>query len=230
MPGPRRRVRVPGGALVPVEHSSPEAVAAQDAAYDEFLDTVDVRTNRHLQFSLSSATDARFRAFVEKIASPKFARRRMSVVANLCNISLAEFADFWRKSQLQRGMTMAIDAIPKLTGDLIGDAASRIEVCERCDGLGEVEDGEDKRGRKKVRPCPNCQGVGTNRKPGDTHARDKLLEMTGVVGKRGGAAVVINQNFAGMGIDTASSRLDAITFDVSGEDVSDSDNAGSGAV
>lgn len=190
-----------------------------DAAYNDYLGEIDARNNQHVHYALAVATDARFREFLRLVGEPKYSRYALATIAKTCDISLPEWADFWRKSQLQRALAEATNAIPGLTADLIGDAATRHDVCERCDGRMEVKtDEEDSKGRQIRRPCPSCNATGTIRKPGDTHARDKLLEMTGLTGKRGGAAVVINQNFAGMGIDAASNRLDGICFDVSADD------------
>lgn len=207
-----------------------------DDAYNNFLGDVDPNNSPQAQHALACATDARFREFLRLIGEPRYSRWSLAAVAKTCDISLPEWADFWRKSQLQRALLQATNAIPKLTNDLIGDAATQHNACERCDGLGEVEvdsddDGQSKgKKRKSVRVCPACKGQGTIRKPGDTHARDRLLEMTGLGGKKGGAAVIINQNFGGMGVESATERLSQITFDVSADDdstlSSDSDNTG----
>lgn len=223
-----------------IERKSPRGLvpslsfARFDLAYNDFLSQMDPRHNENTQYALASASDMRFREFLRLIGEPKCAKWTLAAVAKNCNITLPEMADFWRKSQLQRGMTKAIDAIPALTDDLIGDAKTQRLVCERCDGLCVVEvdeedtrKGEERRGKARTRACPNCTGTGTTRKPGDTHARDKLLEMTGLVGKRGGAAVVINQNFGGMGVGSATDRLDQITFTVDADPIlPDSDEPG----
>jgi hypothetical protein len=65
-----------------------------------------------------------------------------------------------------------------------------------------------------MRTCPDCKGKGTIRRPGDTHARDKLLEMTGMVKKGGGAAVSITANFGGMGIESAVDSMSQVSFAV----------------
>lgn len=199
-----------------------------DLAYNTFLGDVDPCNSDYAQYALAAATDARYREFLRLLGEQRYRTWSLAAVAKVCDISLPEFGDFWRKAQLQRGMTAAINAIPALTQDLIGDAASLQLVCERCDGFGTVlRDGEDEKQQQKIRTCPNCNGVGTVRKSGDSHARDKLLEMTGLGKKGGGAAVVINQNFSGMGIESATDRLDKIsfTFDAEAEDISNSDNS-----
>ena len=50
------------------------------------------------------------------------------------------------------------------------------------------------------------------KKPGDQHARDKVLEMSGLVKK--GAGIQIVQNFSGASHSSALSDLDVITLDV----------------
>ena len=41
---------------------------------------------------------------------------------------------------------------------------------------------------KWIRDCPVCDGSGKSRKPGDAHARDRILEMSGII-QRGKSAV-----------------------------------------
>jgi hypothetical protein len=194
------------------------AFGIEDVAYNEFLATVSPSTNPDAQFALATATDKRFSEFLRLLPNTGERRRSLASLAKICGISLPEWADFWRKAQMQRALAMATNAIPGLTSDLILDAKSRHLVCERCDGFGTVLDSRSADDDKAMRPCPACKGLGTTAKAGDAHARDKLLEMTGLSGRKGGAAVTITQNFSGMGIDAAISRMDSITFDVTADD------------
>jgi hypothetical protein len=68
-----------------------------------------------------------------------------------------------------------------------------------------------------VRTCPKCRGNKYESRPGDTHSRDKLLEMSGIIKK--GPAININQSF-GVGHASAVEDLsDAMPFDVTFEKV-----------
>lgn len=189
------------------------SVGCTDIPYNTYLSELDPKHNENVQYALAAATDGRFREFLRLLSEPQCRHYALATIAKKCDISLPEWGDFWRKAQTQRALAIATNAIPALTIDMTIDAQSRTVVCERCDGLGEVEHGEG-----KFRPCPNCEGKGTTRKVGDMHSREKLLEMSGLINKKGSAAVVINQNFGGMGVDSASDRLSRITFDVTAED------------
>jgi hypothetical protein len=189
-----------------------------DTTYNDFLQTVDPKANPDAQYALASATDRRFREFLRIMGEPRFSRYSLAALAKTCDISLPEWADFWRKAQITRAIAETSNAIPDLARDMMADARSQNVMCERCDGLGTV----DPTGGEKdiVRCCPACKGLGTLSRPGDSHARDKVLEMTGLSSKaKGGAAVTINANFSGMGIDSATERLNRISFDVSAEDL-----------
>ena len=64
-----------------------------------------------------------------------------------------------------------------------------------------------------IRDCPVCRAEGRVRSPGDEFSREKLLDMTGLIQKKG-PMVAITQNFGGQTLASAVSRMDAITIDV----------------
>jgi hypothetical protein len=67
----------------------------------------------------------------------------------------------------------------------------------------------DQPGARQRRVCPACEGKGSIRKPGDPHARDLVLEMTGMTGKRRDVAARFTYNFA-----ASYEQLSKVTFDV----------------
>jgi len=60
---------------------------------------------------------------------------------------------------------------------------------------------------KYIRDCPDCQ-TGQVRKPGDAHARDRVLEVSGLITRGKGIQVNLNQNFAGQSHSSAVTELD----------------------
>lgn len=195
-----------------------------DRAFGAYLDQLDPRGREDVQIALAACPDARFKEFLERVMSPRFKRIGLASIAKACDIDLMEFTKWWSKASSQVAVAVAQNAAIEVTQDMAQDAKSVKAACPRCDGLGWVsapsglpEDtpgyrqilmGEDE---KWIRNCPNCAD-GTVRKPGDTHARDKLLEMSGLVHKGGGAAVQIVQNFGGASHQSAVRDLDCITI------------------
>lgn len=207
-----------------------------DTVYQEYLSDIDPGgdsdRSKAIRFALASARDTRFREFIARLGQPSYHTWSLAALAKSCDISLPEWAEFFQKSQTQRALAQAQIALPNLTTDLIKDARRQSQVCARCDGLGSVPcefglpddtpgiDVDEQTGNMK-RTCPECRGKGRKKIPGDTDSRKMLLEMTGVIGKRGSPAVSIVQHFGGANIEAAQSRLNAVTFDVTAEPADD---------
>jgi hypothetical protein len=138
--------------------------------------------------------------------------QEQGLVAKGCGIDLLEFNQWWSKASAQRAIAEAQLASPGVVEDLIEDAKSKDDVCDRCDGIGSVaappglegdilsyrlaREASEEHGAIYTRTCPKCAGKGTVRCSGDAHARDRLMEIAGLSAGAKGAAVVI-QNFSG---------------------------------
>lgn len=228
-----------------VEKKSPRGLVPSstfgitDLPYNSLLDQIDPRNNPHAQLALAASTDKRFRMFMEIVNKPPFNRYSLATCAKKLEISITEFADFWRKANTTRAIARAAERLPEITNDMADDAMTQKEACGRCDGWGFVKVAEDDMpelvdggpvpgnirpmGQKWVRDCPQCNATGKISKAGDSHARDKILLMNGIsTGKSAGVNVSIN-NFGGMGIENAGGRMSAVTFDVSAESGGDSE-------
>jgi hypothetical protein len=209
--------------------------AEEDVPYTEFLEELDPRNRKDTQFALSAAQDRRFKVFLEEIGKPKNRKMSHAAIAKRCDISLPEFADFWRKSSQTRALAVAADGIVALTHDLVADGRTKSLPCERCDGFGYVpvpedalvlrEDGTPDAGKAEglrplgsrwVRDCPGCEGNGRIGVPGDTHARDRVLEMNGFGKKAGGGVTVNLGGLGGMSVEQGMSRLKALDLVVEG--------------
>lgn len=200
-----------------------------DEPYNAYLEQLDpngsTKDANEVRFALAASNDVRFRSFLECLNQPRFKRSRLATIAKACDISLPQFFEFWQSSQKTIALARAQSAIPDLIGDMAIDARSRMITCGRCDGYGVVADYADKdedsklEGSKvpdKVKPCPNCtDSPGKVREVGNQHARDRLLEVTGMT-KKGGdrAGVSIIQNFGGATMESAVDSLGKISFDV----------------
>ena len=203
----------------------------RDRVFATYLDTLNPRANEIMQLALSSSPDVRFQAFLERVMTPRFLRVSLATIAKGCGISLLEFQEWWRKASTQRAIAQAQIASPELVTDLIADSRTREDVCDRCDGLGTLIappnlDPDQVPGYRLIkeatldmdaiyhRTCPRCAGIGKIRRSGDSHARDRLLEMAGLKGSRNAASVVVN--FGGASLSSAVTLLDdAMSIDPS---------------
>lgn len=209
-----------GRGLVPAE-------GRLDAPYESYLTEIDPRgdslTSDEFRFSLATASDMRFRQFLDALTAPRFKGYKLATIAKYCDISMPQFFNWWQSAQHSIALARAQNAMPALISDMTVDAASRMVSCGRCDGFGVVSDhsGEDSKlegqAPAKIKPCPTCKGKGEVREIGNQHARDRLLEVGGMIKKDRGAAVQITQNFGGATMASAVDSLNKITFDVGGD-------------
>ena len=224
----------PGPGEMP-ERNSPRGLvptsefADLDTPYVEFLNEVNPREDKDAQFALAASTDKRFREFIEVANSPKYKRWSLATIAKKLDITLPEFANFWAKAGQAAAMARAARGLAAMTDDMLADAASKSEACERCDALGWVAAaagidpapdgyrfmGDGPEGERWARTCPVCQGAKRLRAVGDAHARDKILAMNGI-GQKGSGVVVAINNYAGMGIESAGNRMSSVAFEVDG--------------
>jgi hypothetical protein len=198
-------------------------VGSRDRVFGTYLDTLNPRANEIMQRALASSPDARFQAFLERVMTPRFFRASLATIAKGCGISLLEFQEWWRKASAQWAIALAQNASPEIVTDLIEDSRTKVDVCDRCDGIGSVLapanlDPEQVPGYRLVkqatpdtdaiytRTCPRCGGKGQIRRIGDPHARDRLIEMAGLKNTPKAASVVVN--FGGASHSAAITLLD----------------------
>jgi hypothetical protein len=183
----------------------------RDRVFAEYLDTLNPRANVVMQKALAASPDVRFQEFLERVMNPKYLRASLATIAKGCGIDLLEFNQWWSKASAQHAIAEAQLASPGVVEDLIEDAKSKDDVCDRCDGIGTLaappgvegdipgyrlaQEASKEHGAIYTRTCPKCTGEGTVRRSGDAHARDRLMEIAGLSPGAKGAAVVI-QNFS----------------------------------
>lgn len=189
---------------------------AQDQVLEEYLVRLKIRDEKSdfgwvIRTALAASDDLRYTTFLERALSCK--HMTLAAVAKQCVISLAEFQAFMKAAKTNQAVSIAIDNLPSLTKDLVADAQSTEETCPVCDGVGQIQ-----REGKPDKVCPNCAGKGVVRTIGDKHARDRLIEMTGVVQKT--PPVQVNLDMRGLGMQAAANRLSkAVPFDLDAIDV-----------
>lgn len=194
----------------------------RDKVYNEYLNTINPRGNEDLQHALAECPDVRFQEFLSRVNTPRFRRVSLAAIAKACGIDMLEFNQWWQKASAQRALAIAQMGTVQITKDMLEDAKSKDGECKRCDGLGfiaapeglpdtvpgykQIERGEDP---KWIRTCPECEGKTKVRKPGDAVARDRILDMAGVMPKgKGGPSITLN--FGGANPSAVVSHLDKV--------------------
>lgn len=163
-----------------------------------------------LKAALAQCENPKAQNFLVELMNPKTRKWTVSSLAYKCGISPAFLADIWRKYNLAKGMLTVISGIPVVAKDIVEDAKSTKQVCGRCDGFGEIfteikARGEGRGGEgdreqltqliETIRvPCPQCEGGGFLRKPGDSGARKLMFETAGLIKAPGGVNVNVNVN------------------------------------
>lgn len=203
----------------------------EDEVYQAFLDEAKLESPE-MQQALAASSDRRFCEYLRQLNLPKNRNKKSSTLAKVMDISMTEFTDFLRTAARARSLSIAAQRLPEITEHMADDALTQKEACGRCDGWGfvnvsteempELKEGEPvpgairPMGQRWVRDCPQCSGTGKLKKPGDSHARDKILSMNGFDKKGSGVTVAIN-NYGGHGIESAGARLSSVCFDVSAD-------------
>lgn len=213
---------------------------AKDKVYAAYLDKLNPRGDEAIQQALAQCPDPRFQQFLDRVMNPRYLRVSLATIAKGCGIDMLEFGNWLKKDGVTVALATAQLASPKVVKDMVVDALSKDDYCDRCDNLGFVTAPpnlpDDVPGYKMIQPpqngmdaiyirtCPKCNGEGTVRKSGDTHSRDRILEMAGAI-VRGKAGVNIIQNFSGASHSSAVSTLDEMmnidTVDSDAEEVED---------
>ena len=142
-----------------------------------------------LQESDSSAAHALVGYMLEKNVS-------MSRACRECGITLQKLNELYSKHQLAIGLIHANYHLPDVIASTAEDAKAAYELCDRCDGEGQVTRTRimDDKPQTFDEVCPKCRGERQVRISGDAKARDQIFKMTGVLGEDKGVSISVNQN------------------------------------
>ena len=88
-------------------------------------------------------------------------------------LSSIDLLDAFRNFQLLRGIIEMSRVAPEIMADVAEDARSRMETCKGCQGEGTVN----------TRRCPQCEGEGLTRVPGDYRARKLIFQALRLIEK-----------------------------------------------
>jgi len=128
-----------------------------------------------LQFS----GDERFYRLYDALHDDAYRNTSPGTLCRRFGISLQDLVDVWKEYNTLLGQMYMATHLPQIMADVTHNALSRDVVCPRCDGLKNVRDGE-----AEWRICPVCRGEGSVKVPGDPHARELVLEVLGITGRK----------------------------------------------
>ena len=109
------------------------------------------------------------------LGNPLFNRDTLGKVAVKSGLSTAELTQFYNNSKKQEGIIRMSQKLPDIMEETAEDALSSLVPCERCGGEGQ----------RKDKPCKSCEGKGFVKVKGDLDNRKLVLEIAGLIGKRG---------------------------------------------
>lgn len=168
---------------------------AQDQKYLDRLSNTFIETlaNRdELMEALALSNNPKAENFLKDLSNPKYNRKKwtVSAIAHVNGLKPSDLADIYRDYNKSKGAIVAMSGIPEVMKDVVEDAKSSSSVCDRCDGLGQIEkrtktiyEGVEQEQIEWLE-CPGCNSTGKVRKVGDPNARKILTEMAGYTNKR----------------------------------------------
>lgn len=186
---------------------------SKDKAMSAFYETVD--QPRFLQAVCSAS--GKWASLASVMLEPKF---KHNTFANLCrkfNITPNDLLEFWRSHQRIVAEVHTLNELPEITKQVAEDAQHQPAYCERCDGLGKLQEGfetvefiegEEPQSPQPIeRECPKCKGTGQVEAPADRHARDLVYKSQGLIDKA--PMIPIQLNF-GVPLEDTVSRVGKI--------------------
>lgn len=115
----------------------------------------------------------------------------IAAIMKHAGVTLQELMEVYGRYRIAQATRIAMDRSPTIISHAADDAENRKVVCPRCDGLGTLdidaarEEVQEKRRKAILRTCPECEGSGRVMQSGDAEARKLVLEVAGLVGKKG---------------------------------------------
>ena len=151
---------------------------------------------RALIEALSSADAAEDIAEILTIlADPKYDTVSLAKLCAQAGISPGQLFGAFKKAALVRGQILgsleAAKLVPTVVREIGKTCVPYDEPCERCNGAGYIESGEEK---VSARACTACNGVGSIHHAGDHEQQRTILELTGLIQKGSGVAVNVQTN------------------------------------
>ena len=167
---------------------------AQDIPMKRFRENIDPE-----KLELFLSENEKYAGFVEALSSPEYSHLSFASICRRFHVTLHELQVIYTDGQRHLGLLSMANALPQVMVDVSEDAQNKMVLCNRCDGLKMVDDGE--------RVCPECEGEGKISATGDKHARDLMFESMKLTNQKGPLVAIQNNTYSGNGLD---SRMEEI--------------------
>ena len=123
--------------------------------------------------ALYCSADERAIRLLQMTTDPAYSRFTLAKLCERVGLTSIDLLDAFRNFQLLRGIVEMSRVVPEIMADVAEDARSRMGICKGCQGEGTVN----------TRRCPQCEGEGVTRVPGDHRSRKLLFQTLGLIEK-----------------------------------------------
>ena len=138
--------------------------ARKDPLMRRFASTV---SKEELGGMLAHSGDERAWRLLEILMDPVYGNHSFAVLCGKVGLNQIDVVDLFRRYKLDLGVIKMSRLAPQVMQDMAEDARSRMETCKGCQGSGMVN----------TRRCPQCEGDGRVRVPGDDKARRLFFKV-----------------------------------------------------
>jgi hypothetical protein len=142
-----------------------------------------------LEVFLRDEPDPKLHDFMDALKDPAFAELSFVEVARRYQVRVADIERIYTQGMRHLGLMAMARELPAVMAEVAGDARTEVLTCPRCVGAKVVV--LKKQGEV---PCPVCDGAGTIRKIGNTHARDLVFESMKLTGQKAPMVAIQNTN------------------------------------
>jgi hypothetical protein len=143
-----------------------------------------------LKQALQVSHDPRYLTLLSMLNNPRFANNTFPELCRRSKMTLQDVVEVWRLHIKNQGIVRMMGHLPDIMEDVAIDSKSRMVVCDKCQGKGQIFGATINGVADPV--CPECHGEGTIRLLGDKSARDLTFETVGLK-KTGGINVNVAQ-------------------------------------
>jgi hypothetical protein len=123
--------------------------------------------------SLYCSTDERAVQLLQMMTDPAYSRFTLGKLCQRVGLNSIDLLNAFRNYQLLRGIVEMSRVVPEVMADVAEDARSRMGICKGCQGKGLID----------TRRCPQCEGAGVTRVPGDHRSRKLLFQTLRLIEK-----------------------------------------------
>ena len=122
---------------------------------------------------LAHSGDQRAWRALEMLLDPVYRNHTLAKVCEKVGLSQIDIVDLFRRHQMDMALVSMSRKAVQVMEDTAEDARSRMETCKGCQGKGMID----------TRRCPQCEGEGQVRVPGDYKARRLMFQALGLIEK-----------------------------------------------